>query len=307
MKNNKIIENKDISSLLEDGGVSLEKFSNEMNGGFYKSFEEIPEEYRYCLLKDESGEENYDYNSFIINKKNWVIESLEHFQPHSFRVLKDKSGPLLLGIRLIGDPLRPHLAPNPNPYLFFNVCGRMIEVRPNFAGCNYEDGDDCFGSLQSIPEELAKSWLWRTDGWRIPSELPEYVMTNRQLIGHPSAGWKDTDDYLDSLGRGWKKKYLSKIVERFPDTATNINGIKRYKFRCFLDTRPSNINGPVGDQFFVCSTRQDKIVYHIHRGDVENIRILHNPAEAIDRYCAHTLLRTPSEFDFMPWSEPMPA
>ena len=297
-------DEKDISSFLKSGGVSSGEFFSYMNGGVYQDYKDIPEDYRPRLKERSPGRRTYDYLGFLKGKNPWILEPLEKRQPHSCNVFQEKGSPLLLGIRLIADPLFPNNPPKPKPYLFFDVCGRMIEVRPNFPGNNYEDGDDCFGTLLSIPEELAKSWLWRTDGWRIPSELPEYVMTNRQLIGHPTSGWKDTDVYLDSLGRGWKKKYLSKIVERFPDTATNINGIKRYNFECFLDTRPSNINGPVGDQFFVCSTRQDKIVYHIHRGDVDNIRVLHNPAEAIDRYCAHTLLRTPHEFDFMPWSEP---
>ena len=295
-----------LNRIYEECGLLVEQYTNCMNGGVYKDISEIPIKYRH-FLEDLPERKVRDYTSFLKGKKAWVLEALEHHQPCSFEVFQSKGSELFIGMQLIADPLRPHLSPEPEPYLFFDVCGRMIEVRPNFAGGNYEDGDDCFGSLLSIPEELAKSWLWRTDGWRIPSELPEYVMTNRQLIGHPSSGWKDTDDYLDSLGRGWKKKYLPTIVERFPDAPTNKNGIKRYNFECFLDTRPSNINGPVGDQFFVCSTRQDKIVYHIHRGEIENIRILHNPAEAIDRYCAHTLLRTPSEFDFMPWSEPLSA
>lgn len=47
----------------------------------------------------------------------------------------------------------------------------------------------------------------------------------------------------------------------------------------------------------------DQVVYHIHNGDIKRIRILHNPSEAIDAYCAHTLLRNPYRFDFMPWSE----
>ena len=307
MKQTETGDQKNIASLLEGGGISSSDYQDYMTGGVYQSYDLVPQGHKYYLEKDSSDNETLDYTGLLKGGASWVLNPLESYQPLSFKVFQEKGSPLLLGMRLIADPLFPKEPPKPKPYLFFDVCGRMIEVRPNFAGSNFEDGDDCFGSLLSIPEELAKSWLWRTDGWRIPSELPEYVMTNRQLIGHPSSGWKDTDDYLDSLGRGWKKKYLSKIIERFPDTATKTNGIKRYKFRCFLDTRPSNINGPVGDQFFVCSTRQDKIVYHIHRGDVDNIRVLHNPAEAIDRYCAHTLLRTPHEFDFMPWSEPLPA
>ena len=290
----------------DSSGVSTDFYLKYMDGGIYSDLDSIPINYK-PFLYDQPDREVRDFVSFLKGKKEWVIETMEQLQPHSFEVFQSKASPLFIGMRLYSDPRYPDKPQELILFLFFDVCERMVEVRPRFAGSTYEDGDDCSGSLLSIPDELSRSWLWRTNGWRIPSELPEYVMTNRQLIGHPFSGWKDTDDYLDSLGRGWKKKYLSKIVERFPDTATNINGIKRYKFRCFLDTRPSNINGPVGDQFFVCSTRQDKIVYHIHRGDVDNIRVLHNPAEAIDRYCAHTLLRTPTEFDFMPWSEPLPA
>ena len=307
MKKIKIDSNEDMCSFLKNGGVFSERYLHDMNGGIYDDYEKIPEAYRHSLVRDRRGEPAYGFMSFISGKKDWVIESLENFQPYSFEVFQNNGGPLLVGMRLNSDPLQPHLPLEPFPYLFFDVCGRMIEVRPTLPGHTYEDGDDCSGTLRSIPQALARSWLWRTDGWRIPSDLPEFVMTNRQLIGHPSCGWKDTNSYLDTLGRGWKKKYLPKIVEKFPDSVTKRNGITRYRFRCFLDTRPSNINGPVGDQFFVCTTRQDQIVYHIHRGDVDNIRILHNPTEAIDRYCAHTLLRTPSEFDFMPWSEPMPA
>ena len=301
---------KDISSFLESGGVSSGKFRLYMDGGVYEDYEDVPKNYRPRLKERSPGKRTYDYLGFLKGKKSWVLEPLENLQPHSFKVFQEKGSPLLLGLELIPDPLNPNSQPKPSPHLYFDVCERMIEVRPTFAGSTYEDGNDCSGTLLSIPEELAKSWLWRTDGWRIPSELPEYVMTNRQLIGHPFSSWKKTDSYLDTLGRGYKKKYLSKIIEMFPDTLIKPKTPYEknlYCFECFLDTRPSNINGPVGDQFFVCSTRQDKIVYHIHRGDVDNIRVLHNPAEAIDRYCAHTLLRTPSEFDFMPWSEPLPA
>ena len=292
---------KNLNKAYESNGISANFYLKYMDGGVYSDLDDIPINYK-SFLYDQPDREVRDFIGFLKGKKPWVIETLEQLQPLSFEVFQNKASPLFIGMRLYSDPRYPNKPQELILFLFFNVCERMIEVRPRFAGSTYEDGDDCFETLLSIPDDLARSWLWRTNGWRIPGELPEYVMTNRQLIGHPSSGWKDTDNYLDSLGRGWKKKYLSKIIERFPDTATNINGIKRYKFRCFLDTRPSNINGPVGDQFFVCSTRQDKIVYHIHRGDVDNIRVLHNPAEAIDRYCAHTLLRTPHEFDFMPWS-----
>ena len=300
---------KDISSFLESGGVSSGKFRSYMNGGVYENYEDVPENFSHCLKERSPGKRTYDYLGFLQGKKSWVLEPLEKLQPHSYKVLEEKASPLLVGITLFKDHMVPGSPLVPSPYLFFDVCGRMIEVQATFAGSNYEDGDHCFSHLTSLPDELAKSWLWRTGGWRIPGDLPEYVSTYRQLIGHPANSWPETDVYLDSLGRGYKKKYLAKVVERFPDCVVEAKDKydkRHHYFKCFLDTRPSGIAGPVGDQFFVCAQRTDQVVYHIHRGDVDNIRVLHNPAEAIDRYCGHTLLRTPHEFDFMPWSEPLP-
>lgn len=299
-----------IEKFLGKCGVNTHDYQVYMDGGIYDNYEEIPKEYLSIFEKDNSGVRPYDYMGFIKGKKPWVIETLETLQPSTFNILEDKSSELMLGISLVTSALRQNAPPKPRPYLFFDVCGRMIEVQPNFAGSNYEDGDDCFGHLPSLPDALAKSWLWRTGGWRIPGELPEYISTYRQLIGHPAYSWPETDTYLETLGRGYKKKYLPKIAEWFPDCVVEAKtryDKKHFYFKCFLDTRPSGIAGPVGDQFFVCTKRTDQVVYHIHRGDVDNIRVLHNPAEAIDRYCAHTLLRTPHEFDFMPWSEPLPS
>lgn len=292
--------------MFETMGVSTEQCRARMDGGVYEHLRDVPEAY-LSIIKWENGGRNYDYTGMLNQGKEWIIAPLKNLQPHSFRAFQDTVGPLLLGIVLIKDLMNPEGPPLVAPVLFFDAAGRMIEVKPRFSGSTYEDGDDCFGSLLSLPDELAKSWLWRTDGWRIPSEPFQGPLVTRGLIGHPTSGWKDTDTYLDSLGHGWKKKYLPKIVGRFPDSVTNKNGIKRFKFRCFLDTRPAGLGGPVGDQFFVCSTRQDQIVYHIRQGNVDDIHILRNPGEAIDLYCAHILLRHSGEFDFSPWSEPLNA
>ncbi len=183
----------------------------------------------------------------------------------------------------------------------------MIEVRPSFRGETYERGNDCFGNLLALPDGLAKSWLWRTEGWRIPGEPYGGLFVNRRLVTHPSYGWPPADTYLDSMGKGWKKKVLPTLVEMFPDSfipAKDNSDCDHYNFNCFLDTRPANVFAPTGDQFFVISTRRDQVVYHVHEGDFANLRVLHDPVDAIDRYSAHTLRNLPGEFDFSPWSEP---
>lgn len=293
---------KDMSQWLEAMSVSTEQYRARMDGGIYGHFEEVPDIYRPVLETGRDGDGTYDYARVLNRGKDWLIEPLRTLQPQSFQAFQEVVGPLLLGIVLIKDLMNPEGPPLVTPVMFFDASGRMVEVHPDFPGNTYEEGNDRFGTLLALPDALAKSWLWRVEGWRLPSEPFQGPIVNRRLIGYQ---WKDADNYLDSLGRGWKKRYLPLIVERFPDTKTNLNGIKRIEFSCFLDTRPAGLNGPVGDQLFVCLTRRDQVVYHVHQGDVENMRILRDPADAVDRYCAHVLRRLPGEFDFSPWSEPM--
>lgn len=295
---------KDMSQWLEAMSVSTGQYRARMDGGIYGHFEEVPDKYRPVLETGRDGDGTYDYARVLNRGKDWLIEPLRALQPQSFQAFQEVVGPLLLGIVLIKDLMNPEGPPLVAPVMFFDASGRMVEVHPDFPGNTYEEGNDRFGTLLALPEALAKSWLWRVEGWRVPSEPFQGPIVNRRLIGYQ---WRDADNYLDSLGRGWKKRYLPLIVERFPDTKTNENGIKRIEFSCFLDTRPAGLNGPVGDQLFVCLTRRDQLVYHVRQGDVENMRILRNPADAVDRYCAHVLRRLPGEFDFSPWSEPMEA
>ncbi|MDV3469760.1 hypothetical protein RZA67_13630 [Stenotrophomonas sp. C3(2023)] len=271
--------------------------------GIYYSFEGMPEDWRALLSARVREGYGYDEGLLLRRGLKWLIEPLETRQPYSFEAFKEVAGELMIGCVDFSSSMHPLLTQKLGREVFFFAAGRMIDVYGCFEGETFEEGNDCFGSLLSLPDALAKSWLWRTGGWRVPSEPFQGPLINRGLIGHPSSHWRDADQYLDSLGRGYKKKFLAGLVSRFPDCLTKSNGIKRYKFRCFLDTRKANQTGPVGDQFFVVSTRTDQVVYHIHHGDVANLRVLHDPADAIDRYCAHVLRNKEGEFDFSPWSE----
>lgn len=283
------------------GWVSREEYTQAMDGGIYTDYAGMLEVYRREIAGGTGFRKKRDYQGLLEKGLEWMMDPLRVLQPHSFSALTDCAGPLSVGVFVIYDPL--HDVNRLAPVSFIDCAGKMIQIEPSFEGRTYEGGNDCFGSLLSLPDALAKSWLWRTEGWRIPSEPFQGPLINRGLIGHPSSQWRDADQYLDSLGRGYKKKFLADLASRFPDCLTKSNGIKRYKFRCFLDTRKANQVGPVGDQFFVVSTRTDQVVYHIHHGDVANLRVLHDPADAIDRYCAHVLRNRDGEFDFSPWSE----
>jgi len=272
-----------------------------MDGGIYTDYAGMLEEYRREIAGGTGFRKQRDYQGLLERGLEWMMEPLRDLQPYSFSALTECAGPLSVGVFVIYDPL--HEVNRLAPVSFIDCAGKMIEIEPSFEGRTYEEGNDCFGSLLSLPDALAKSWLWRTEGWRIPSEPFQGPLINRGLIGHPSSQWKVTDGFLDSLGNGFKKKYMPGLLERFPDMLTKTNGIKRYCLEAFLDTRLANKGGPVGDQFFVLTTRTDQTVYHVHQGDVGNLRVLHDPADAIDRYCAHVLRNKDGEFDFSPWSE----
>ncbi|WP_237642620.1 hypothetical protein [Stenotrophomonas panacihumi] len=281
--------------------VSLTEFFSYFDAGVYERSSDIPKSLLEILLDNKE-----DTLGLLDRGRDWAMEPLALLQPHSYEALLDCESPLLLGMSYV-----PQHFPDDQPAgletLAFDSNGRMVEVRPCFRGDSYERGNDCFGTLLALPDGLAKSWLWRTEGWRIPGEPYGGLFVNRRLVTHPSFGWLHADRFLDSLGKGWRRKFLPKLVEMFPDClvpAKSEYDKNHYMFRCFLDTRPANVFAPTGDQFFVISTRRDQVVYHVHEGDFANLRVLHDPVDAIDRYSAHTLRNLPGEFDFSSWSEP---
>ena len=282
--------------------ISRDEFVAFYGEGVYREARGIPGE----LVELLRPIGRYDYLGLLTHGLSWAIEPLATLQPISYAALRECAGPLELGAKFA---TRHFMSDPPSAFrvAMFESQGRMVEIFPSFAGDTFESGNHCFESLFSLPDALSRSWLWRTDGWRIPGEVYEGRSSNRRLVAHPSVGWQQADDYLDTLGRGWKKRFLPGIVEKFPDCfvpASSKYDCDHYLLDCFLDTRPASISGPTGDQFFVVSTRRDQIVYHVHKGDVANLRVLHDPADAIDRYSAHALRNLPGEFDFSPWSEP---
>lgn len=267
-----------------------------------------------------------DLNGFLDmleRGRDWLIEPLKALQPRSWAVLAEQDSTFCVGAH----PYR--LAPadelTGETLGFFFVHGRAIQVTSYGINTNYEADMNAgrYGATSCLPDVLSHTWLWRVNGWRLITKLPSGVILNRQMIGGPN--WKQIDDVLDTYGKGYKKKYLPAFKERFPDLVHHKT--KSFlRLRNFLDTRPEGVNGPVGDQFFVFMHRvydyhwngqkleppaidastvlPPKTVYHIHRGDAENLRAIPDEyvSEAFDRYHEHVLTRTPGEFDFMPYS-----
>lgn len=228
----------------------------------------------------------------------WLIEPLKDLQPRSWAVLTKPETRLCVGIHAFDRIWETWTG---NVHGFFFVQDRAIEIGAYGINDTFECGNDRFGYLLALPEVLSHSWMWRVKGWKIITQLPTSMYQQRGMIADP--GWDQIDDVLNTYGKLHKKKYLPAFKERFPDLA-HPKVKSKLLLRCFLDTRPEGMNGPVGDQFFVHAAHRDQIVYHIHQGDAGNLRIIPDEqvGEAFDRYHEHVLTRTLGEFDFMPYS-----
>ncbi|AMC34373.1 hypothetical protein [Janthinobacterium sp. B9-8] len=254
----------------------------------------------------DSGEAGLTEIEFLkLGGKEWIIEPLKKLQPKSFAVLEQYASEFMVGIRWWNYFDEDNLGVRG----YFDIKDRIVHVGYPRRG-KHEQGED-LDCIHALPDEISGSWLWRCGGWGIHPDALGSIMINSQLVGHPNGGWEPFENILAGFDKKWKKTLLPIVMERLPnaiETQYNPYDGKPYQwtaFRCFLDTRPEGLSGKCGDQFFVIDSSRDKVVYHIHDGDVKNMRILKNPAEAIDAYCAHTLLRTEGRFDFMPWSQLM--
>ncbi len=76
-------------------------------------------------------------------------------------------------------------------------------------------------------------------------------------------------------------------------------------FMSFLDTRYEGSQNKIDTTLFVKTHLKDGIIYAIQNGDIEHIKILNNPKEAIDCYCEYVLATGETDFDFSPYFEPL--
>ena len=157
----------------------------------------------------------------------------------------------------------------------------------------------------SLPEPLRMAYYHRIDGLGIANS-PVFGIYGWILPFASSNEWKKIDYYL--AGLRLKKKFLPLVEEMIPGIkpADNVNKDMAYNFRMFLSSWGSfaRKKRSEGDHLFVKNHIQDGVVYYIRDADVANMMILAEPAEAVDRYCEHVLLRKEGRFDFRPWAVP---
>jgi hypothetical protein len=231
----------------------------------------------------------------------WILSPLAERQPRSYRAMHATEPPALVVAESIWKDERAVV--RSACALFLIVNGRAIELHGVTGDEGFVETVKTDGWL-SLPDGLVRSWLWRVTDWSIPRILPSPPAMTRQMICTVMQG---VDDIVHSFGGSRKDSgpLLWEVAERFPDIAPE-HQRARWHLRCFLDTRPVGVSGPVGDQLFVRTKMRDGVVYRIRNGDVAGLHVLDKPVDAIDASHEHLLLQRDGEFDFGPWARPLP-
>ena len=255
--------------------------------------------------------------------KAWTFEFLSQYQPRTARQLLGGSE-----FRLVAIYMGPSFSGTGDAYntaLVQEVNGQVVEIHRQFWGSNPDDPDYAENIERenaillkrwgfpmradqrelSLPEPLRMAYYHRIDGLSIANSRV-FGIYGWLLPLASSHQWRGIDDYL--AGLRLKKKFLPLVEEMIPGIkpADNVNKDMAYDFRMFLSSWGSftGKKRSEGDHLFVKNHIQDGVVYYIRDADVANMMILAEPAEAVDRYCEHVLLRKEGRFDFRPWAVP---
>lgn len=262
----------------------------------YTSCDDIPPWLREAIFGSNVSGRVDDYYTPLKNGKEWLFELTKKFQPRTGSLLLSDGELYVRKIMVSGDPLL---------FMMLEVQGKVVLVNRSFYGSHFDDAsyqekrrppERC----ESLPPAIRDAYYSRFDGLNIPT-TPSVGIYTRLLPFPVHRPWQSWDGYLEEF-RGYKKKYLPWLEERIPNVKPDSKYDVYTKFMMFLDTRP-DLKGKEGDVFFVKNHIQDGVIYHIKDADIENMRILENPEEAIDRYCEHVLLEKEGRFDFLQYGK----
>lgn len=248
------------------------------------------------------GERN-DLLSPFVRGKAWTFEFLVQHQPRTGELLMNGSEFVFSAIRSEYTGWVSHLS--------FEVNDQVVEVRRNILGGSPDDnGPPQLNYLwergRSLPDPLFMAYYYRFNGLHLPDSEAFGAFT-RVLPFPTSRPWQSIDGYLEKLKL--RKKFLPLVEEMIPNIQPAKKGQPYINFMMFMSSGGSfQASSPrEGDAFFVKNHIKDGVIYYIRDSDVANMMILENPAEAIDRYCEHVLMRREERFDFRPWAVPFKA
>lgn len=290
----------------------MNKYEQRVRETLEKFLQENCRRFSECTLFSERDDvddnmwESNEYYDVMKGGKEWLYEFTSMYQPRVGKILLE--GSYLYYLYNI----------NSIPVQALNGgIDTFVSIKRNVKGNNFSDTNNYWlehqkergGTIReySLPKSIFKAYYYRFSGLglTILSKGEDFGGFGGNILPlHSGSYWYSISNYLESLDLG--EKHLIFIDSHFPDKLSRHSNMLEKDdpyvgLMCFLDTRVDR-SKKEGDVFFVKTEVQDKIIYHIKDGDVENMRILSGYQEAIDRYCEHVLLGKEGRFDFLPYT-----
>ena len=186
--------------------------------------------------------------------------------------------------------------------LVLEVNGRLIDIHCNLQNDSLEDGNNNYGILNGLPDQLSAAYYWRQAGWDVVPRIPPNLNA-RMLPGRVSGGqWADLSKLMSEMNydSARQKRIFDALNPIMPEVFSQENWQKKRHFRAFIDNRPHGKDGSHGDLLMVRTNSDERNIYHIKDGDFEHPRILLNSVEVVDLYSQHVFMWRKERFDFMP-------
>lgn len=252
-----------------------------------------------------------DYYTPFKKGKEWLFELTCLNQPRTGKLLSEGSD-----LFLIADKFQNKI----QFQMGLEVHGKTLLIPRSFWGSNISDWDEHggidvihdnrFSFYQSLPRPLADAYWNRFDGINLPPE-PITGVSHWMLPRAKGINWETLSHFLTDRYRGYAKKLLPWFDERFPHLKPIRKGDPYYGFRCILDTMPfdqtrtyKEVSTSGIDSLWVEIGAKEPLVYLVTNGEIDKMRVLTDPVEAVDRYCEHVLLNRIERFDFHQFSRP---
>jgi hypothetical protein len=234
----------------------------------------------------------------------WLIEPLRVLQPQSHAVLAQPDNKLLVGFSFETSP-----SPVDPSFLRARVvllaAGRAYAIWPHAPGWYPEERPPHkpHDAQAPLPEWLWMSWYQRMEAMFLMRGSSYFSLPWCGPIA-PMPNWARLDEFFRPFAPAVRKRALASLKARFGE-ADWLTSYGAPNFTPFINTAVPETKPTLEcDIIALHCGRNDKVLYHVHRGDFERLR--HIPADVaqdvFDRYFAHVLSRTPGEFDFMPYS-----
>ena len=159
----------------------------------------------------------------------------------------------------------------------------------------------------NLPIEVIQSWLWHSAGWYIPEgiNIPPLTASGLPSSNNPPIGSICPDIEKKNKDASKKLKFLEdKFKQPFlVDYEDDDSYATHFQLRALIDTRFNGLEQENNFQLFSITNHVSKDMFFIQDQDVYSIKTLINPAEAIDKYAAHSLSRQEGFFDFREYGE----